>query len=862
MKKTKLFITIIVLMLGTGMSQVEAQDRTVYFDVNANGVSKPITWGLDLAWLSEGNIRRGIGFMGANQIDVVRSSFIPTDPVVNGQLTGNSLTNTNLRLDIIDNWLSPSVKVVLNCDHPSVHSWYAGNAANWAELIDVTTSMHENIGRTVITVSPFNEPDYTVTGQGTMQDFYNICGELRNKPHFNNIRISGGNTLNTDEALNWYNYLQSRLDEGNTHQLAGSFNNYANFFQTVRANGDHASNDELHNVMEAMVGVEYGMQTGIWWGTAEYARGEFVKASDGVRLGYAEHRTNWTAASVYRAPDGKVQAFIGGSERQAATTTYRFVSQNEAVFFDGYGPYYEYTITYPGGAVGSYQNGQTNAEKVINITWGEDIQPVIDGTYKIVNRNSGKVLEVAGQSTADGANVQQGTYSGNSSQHWNVNPVDSRIGGDWSYFSITSAQSGKSLDVDNWSLNNGGNIFMWATALGSNQQWYLEYAEDGWFYIRSRHSAKALDVYNNSTADGANVDQWDKAGINQQWRFLPVGAPIEFNTPNAPTSLSGNGNPSSISLNWNASSSPDVAGYTVFRTAEGEAYNTIARNVTSTSYTDNDVSSGVQYYYKIKAVDGSLNYSAYSNETGPLTTGSSGSSSSSGGIFNGTYSFVAQHSGKALDTYNWGTGNGTNIVQWAYWGGNTQRYNVTHISDGYHRISPVISTGQAFDIDSWSTANGANLMTWSWAGGTNQRYRFEGEVGGVYRIIPEHSQKCIDIEGGSTADGANAFQWTCISGAQNQMFEVVSNSSAYAKENTKTFAMYPNPATSHFNLNLQYLTEEGADLSIYNSIGVRVLSCLISQNDQEVGIIGLEPGLYFVKVKQGDITHTEILYKQ
>lgn len=70
-------------------------------------------------------------------------------------------------------------------------------------------------------------------------------------------------------------------------------------------------NDEMHNVMEAMVGLEYGLQTGIWWGSAEYARGEFCKISrGGERLAYTEHRPNWTAASVYRSKDGsKVQAF-------------------------------------------------------------------------------------------------------------------------------------------------------------------------------------------------------------------------------------------------------------------------------------------------------------------------------------------------------------------------------------------------------------------------------------------------------------------------------------------------------------------------------------------------------------------------
>jgi hypothetical protein len=161
--------------------------------------------------------------------------------------------------------------------------------------------------------------------------------------------------------------------------------------------------------MEAMVGVEYGMQTGIWWGTAEYARGEFVKASrNGKRLAYAEHRPNWTSAAVYRNEEGKLQAFGGTSERQAATTSYRFLSKDKSVFFDGYGPQREYVMTLPGGT--GYQQGQTNAERVVNISWGDDIQPVIDGTYVLVNRNSQKVMEVTNASTQTGANVRQNNY--------------------------------------------------------------------------------------------------------------------------------------------------------------------------------------------------------------------------------------------------------------------------------------------------------------------------------------------------------------------------------------------------------------------------------------------------------------------
>jgi hypothetical protein len=635
LKKNSIVSMIILFLFGFQITQIKAQtnivahpipDRTVPYNVTDAGVSKPITWGLDLAWLDEGNIRRGVAFMGADRVDVVRSSFTPTAALVNGDLAATELARLNQRLSIINTRLGSNTQVVLNCDHPSVDASFVGNAANWAALIDVTTRRHQEAGRTVTTVSPFNEPDYTATGQGTVTDFYNIAGVLKQNTRFTNIRICGGNTLNCDQALSWYNTLKARLDEGNTHQLAGTFDNYATFYQTVRTNGDYATNDELHNVMEAMVGVEYGLQTGIWWGTAELARGEFVKASDGVRLGYAEHRPNWTAASVYRGIDGKVQAFGGTSERQAATTTYRFVSKDRDVYYDGYGPQREYTMVMPGGAVGSYQNGQTNAERVVNITWGDDIQPAISGKYILVNRNSGKVIEVPGGSTTAGTLLQQNTNSGATYQQWNVTPVDSRVGGDFSYFTITAVHSGKAIDVYNWSLENGGSIDAWDDSKASTQQWYLDYAGDGWFYIRSRLSAKCLDVYNSSTTAGANIVQWDKnSGTNQQWRLIPVGTTIDFVVPAAPTNLTATANAESILLNWTASTATDVSGYTIFRAeTAGGPYNTIARNITSTSFVDNTATTVGQHYYRIKAVDKSINRSVYSNEVATSSTGANG----------------------------------------------------------------------------------------------------------------------------------------------------------------------------------------------------------------------------------------------
>lgn len=658
-------------------SSLRAQDRTVLFDVAAAGVSKSIpTWGLDTAWLNSDNVRRGVVFMGQPQVDVIRFSFTGDTPISGGNLSGTGLTEFNTRMGIVNSWADSHTQLYLNNDTASLDVSYQGsggvNAAAWAQLIAVTKSNCVAAGRTVISVSPFNEPDYG-TWQGDSTRLGQVCSQLRTTfgASFTGIRLSGGNTLNNDVASGWYTPLNAAgyLEEGCTHQLAGSFDNYAAFFQTVQANGDLGANDELHNVMEAMVGAEYGMGAGIWWGTAERARGEFVRTSDGVRLGYAEHRPNWTAASVYRGTNGGVKAFVGESERQALPTTYRFFSKDRDVFYDGDGPRRDYTVTTTGGA--GYQTANhRNAERVVNINWGADVPPLINGRYFIVARHSSKVMEVASASTADGANIQQNAYSGALNQQWDVTPLPATSGGDYSYFSITAAHSGKAPDVFNFSYNDGGDVRQYGlpgSFPGVNQQWYFEYVSNGWFNVRSRWSGKYLDVSGVSTANGANIQQWSgTGGLNQQWRFIPVGAsPTDVSAPAAVTGLSATANPRSVRLTWSASPWPDLAGYTVLRaTISGGPYEIIARGLTNTAFTDKSANLPRAYYYVVKAVDKSWNASVNSAQVSATPTalpalvahypfeGNLGDSSLNANhpiVTNGSPAFMASPFGTALD---------------------------------------------------------------------------------------------------------------------------------------------------------------------------------------------------------------------
>lgn len=143
------------------------------------------------------------------------------------------------------------------------------------------------------------------------------------------------------------------------------------------------------------------------------------------------------------------------------------------------------------------------------------------------------------------------------------------------------------------------------------------------------------------------------------------------------------------------------------------------------------------------------------------------------GSFNGTYFMVADHSGKALDTWEWGTANGTNIAQYDFWEGEAQQFNITPVNNPWHRISPVIATGQAMQVANCATNAGANIQTWAYSGQECQQFRFEMAGQGMYRIIARHSGMCVEVLNASTADGANVVQNTCVDGARSQLFQVL-----------------------------------------------------------------------------------------
>ena len=592
----------------------------------------PINWGMDVAWNSADNVIRGHNYIG-DVLNIGRVSFQPSDLVdENGDLSAAQKRTLQSRLD---NIAKSGVKnLILNCDHEVLcnkdnfpncdqnYKNYNGKPYEWYRVIKASIRYCKSKGFNVITVSPFNEPDFTDWKEGTKADFKAICKYISEDPELAGIRISAGNTLNCDQADSWYSYMKPYVTEGNTHQLAGSFDNYANFWAKVAADGNHGTADELHNVMEAFVGIHYGMNSGVWWGFEGAARGEFcISSAKGKEIGYAENRKTWTAATVYKRQDGRIDAFLGSSERQALDCDYEIISTDRPVYYDGFGPYYNYFMQMPGGT--GYQKNTPNAERLIQVQYGEDVpcEAFGNGEYVIMSAKSSKVLGFPSGKCNSGETLGMTDYlmtKTGDHQKWKLTAVNPRQGTDYSYYIIGSAVVPSVVfDIKDWSTSVGGKVIGFTGSKGSNEQWLMEYAGNNNWYIRSRHSGLYLEANNNSLSQNKFTGEKE-----QQWRFMPVGISRDLVAPKAPQGLEATAQSASILLSWTANTESDICAYQVLRAkADSEDWDVIGRMIVGTQFLDNMISCGCEYKYKVMAIDNARNRSVASDIITARTSG-------------------------------------------------------------------------------------------------------------------------------------------------------------------------------------------------------------------------------------------------
>ena len=135
------------------------------------------------------------------------------------------------------------------------------------------------------------------------------------------------------------------------------------------------------------------------------------------------------------------------------------------------------------------------------------------GTYIISNVASGKVVDVAGVSVADGANVQLWENFNAANQRWQAVSVGNN------QFEFVSQNSGSCLDADNGS----DNVHQWSCFGSNNQRWQVEGMANGAYQVKSLASQDYLEAQNGGLTNGTNVHTASANGSDAQaWWFSPV----------------------------------------------------------------------------------------------------------------------------------------------------------------------------------------------------------------------------------------------------------------------------------------------------------------------------------------------------
>jgi hypothetical protein len=162
--------------------------------------------------------------------------------------------------------------------------------------------------------------------------------------------------------------------------------------------------------------------------------------------------------------------------------------------------------------------GSVNAANLVD-NWGGSSGSTLTGWYKLVSENSGLCLNVAGDSSAEGANIIQWACGAYSNEYFSFTPVS---GG----YEITAQNSGLCVNVSGNSLSQGAQIIQWPYlgATYTNEVWAVSAPDSqGYVTIAAVSSGQVLSVDNSSLGNGATVIQWGNAEVPaQKWLLVQV----------------------------------------------------------------------------------------------------------------------------------------------------------------------------------------------------------------------------------------------------------------------------------------------------------------------------------------------------
>ena len=458
----------------------------------------------------------------------------------------------------------------------------------------------------------------------------------------------------------------------------------------------------------------------------------------------------------------------------------------------------------------------------------------LSGNFKIMNRNSGKYLDLDNNKTDNNTAIVQFDDEGvDASQTWTFTEV---MKGKGVYSICSYGNKNRGMDVVDFSKENGAQVQLY-DYLGNNHQQFILYdCGEGYYQLVARNSGKVVEIPQSSKGNGEWIKIYDNNGSHtQQWavvenRYDEASAVTLYTDASykgkAVTLSEGQYNLSRMGL-YNLKDN-DMSSLKVTPGFKVTIYEDDNFNGKSKSYTASESFVGEEWNDKMS----SLKVEAY---------GKSGLS--------GDYKLQNRNSGKFLDLDNNNTDNKTAIVQYDdEYIDATQIWTLTEIGGekGVYSICTSVNKRQGMDVADWSKNDGAQVQLYEYSGHRNQQFIVVEKGDGYYQFVSRLSGKVIEIPSSSKDNG----EWIKLydnNGTNTQQWKFVSPSVYSGIANTESL--------SGMNLRKEGNTiivtgAKGKELTIYDVSG-RLIRCeRVLSNVDSISIYGQPSGIYVIKVAQ------------
>ena len=263
-------------------------------------------------------------------------------------------------------------------------------------------------------------------------------------------------------------------------------------------------------------GLIYSAGWSTWNDSQDFKGSEHYTARAGDSVQYSFTGSGVRYLGMKQPNMGKVDVYIDGTVAQSGIDAYAPTVTKQVPLFEeadlAAGPH-TIRVVCAGTKNAASSNTVCGLDAFASIAF-----PDTNAFYKVLNKNSGKAIDVSGASTAAGANIIQWNDTGVQNQHWRWVAV-----GDGSY-EIVSQTSGQLLDVTSGSTADGATIIQQPDNDGADQHWTLVAAGNGYYKIKNVNSGKLLAVSGSSTTAGAQLVQTtDTNADSQLWQAVNVG---------------------------------------------------------------------------------------------------------------------------------------------------------------------------------------------------------------------------------------------------------------------------------------------------------------------------------------------------